>query len=272
LVAIACLGLSAQAFASHARPKGASPVNIRLVPAFEECFGSSGGMTHGPPLAVPSCSPTIQSSTYLTMNAPDRSAPYNTSANGSGLIALAVSCLQPGTTTQVTTANKTPPCSDAGDQEDVKVTATFNDIRCVGVASQGNCATGAGGVYNGKLLIDMPMRVTDHRNGIVPNPAGVDCSDTTTCTATTDFISLPIGFQCVSGTCNYTTSADLTAPGLIVETQRMVVNLGAVEVQDAGLNGNLAAAGSPFAGACPPACQADTDANTTFLTQGLFVP
>jgi hypothetical protein len=148
----------------------------------------------------------------------------------------------------------------------------MSDVRCVGVASQGNCATGAGGVYNGKVLLDMPMRVTDHRNAIVPNPAGVDCSDTTSCTATTDFISMPIGLQCVSGACNYTTSADLTAPGLIMETQRMVIQLGAVEVQDAGLNGNLAAAPSPFAGVCPPACQADTDANTTFLTQGLFVP
>jgi hypothetical protein len=247
-------------------------VNIRLVPAFEECFGSSGGMTHGPPLAVPSCSPVIQSSTYLTLNAPDRSAPFNSAANGSGVITLATSCLVPGTTTQVTGANSLPPCNDAGDQEDVKVTAALSDIRCVGVASQGNCATGAGGVYNGKLLLDMPMRVTDHRNQIVPNPAGVDCSDTTSCTATTDFISLPIGLQCVSGACNYTTSADLTAPGLIMETQRIVVQLGAVEVQDAGLNGNLAAATSPFAGACPPACQADTDANTTFLTQGLFAP
>jgi hypothetical protein len=213
----------------------------------------------------------IQSSTYLTMNAPDRSAPYNTAANGSGLITFATSCLNPGTTTQVTSANTTPPCNDAGDQEDVKVTVTMGDIRCVGVGGQGNCAA-AGGVYSGKLLLDLPMRVTDHRNQIVPNPTGADCSDTISCTATTDFITLPIGLQCVSGTCNYTTSADLTVPGLVQELKRTVVQLGAVEVQDAGLNGNLAAAPSPFAGACPPACQADSDANTTFLTQGLFVP
>ena len=270
LTAIACLGLTAQAFATHARPKGASPANFRLVPAFEECFGPN--MTHGPPLSVPSCNPTIQSSTYLTMNAPDRAAPFNTAADGSGLVTLSTTCLVPGTTTQVTGAGATPPCSDAGDQEDVKVTATMSGIRCVGVGGQGNCAGGGGSLYNGKLLLDMPMRLTDHHNQIVPNPAGADCSDTISCSATTDFATWPIGLQCASGNCNYTTSVDLTVPGALLESKRAVVQLGPVEVQDAGLNGQLAAAPSPAAGACPPACQADGDANTVYLTQGFFAP
>ena len=38
-------------FPAYARPKAATPVNVALVPAFEQC--SSGNATHGAPLAVP---------------------------------------------------------------------------------------------------------------------------------------------------------------------------------------------------------------------------
>jgi hypothetical protein len=229
-------------------------------------------MTHGAPLALPSCNPLIESSTYLSMNAPERLAPFLGSADGTGLVTLKVTCLVPGTTTQVTGVNANPPCSDAGDQIDVKVTVSLTGVRCKGVGGQGNCAGGAASLYNGKVLVDMPARLTDHHNQIVPNPAGADCSDTVSCTATTDFANWPIGLQCASGTCNVTTSMDLAVPGSIIETKRAVIQLGAVEVQDAGLNGQLAAAPSPAAGVCPPACQADGDANTVYMTQGAFVP
>jgi hypothetical protein len=270
LTLVACLGITADAFGEHARSKAATPAAFRLVPAFEECFGPN--RTHGAPLAVPSCNPPIQSSTYLTMAAPDRLAPFNLSADGTGLVSFKVTCLNPGTTTQVTGSNPAPPCNDAGDQIDVKVTVTLSGVRCVGVASQGNCAGGAASLYNGKVLVDMPMRWTDHYNAIIPNPAGADCSDTTSCAATADFPNIPIGLQCASGSCNYATSADLTVPGSALEGKRASIELGEIQIQDAGLNGNLAAAPAPAAGACPPACQADTDANTVYLTQGLFVP
>jgi hypothetical protein len=270
LTVIACLGLVAEASAEHARPKAATPMNIRLVPAFEECFGPN--QTHGPPLAVPSCNPVIESSTYLSMQAPERLAPWLGSADGTGLVTLKVTCLLPGTTTQVTGSNTAPPCADAGDQIDVKLTVSMTGVRCKGVGGQGNCAGGAASLYNGKVLVDLPARVTDHHNQIIPNPAGADCSDTVSCTATTDSANWPIGLQCASGTCNVTTSFDLAVPGSNIEGKRSVIQLGAVEIQDAGLNGQLAAAPAPAAGACPPACQADGDANTVFMTQGTFVP
>ena len=53
----------------YARPKAATPLNIRLVPAYEQC--TSAGGTHGAPLAVPSCSPPSLSSDYLTVGTPD---------------------------------------------------------------------------------------------------------------------------------------------------------------------------------------------------------
>jgi len=268
IFAVAALGLlvaASSALATHARPKGASPLNFRLVPAFTACGGSSPtGMTHGPPLAVPSCSPPDELSNYLTLNAPDRVAPYNTAANGTGLITLAVSCLNPGTTTQVTSANNQPPCNDPGDQEDVKVTTTSTDVRCVTVS--GGCAA-AGGTYSGKILGVSQIRITDHYNQIVPNPTGADCSDTISCVATAIDLPFSVGAQCAAGSCNYVTSADLTVPGSVLELKRAVVGLGALEIQDAGADGALAGGV-----ACPPTCaQNGTDHNTAF-TQGLFIP
>jgi hypothetical protein len=253
------------AFANHARPKGASPLNFRLVPAFAQCGGSSPpGMTHGAPLAVPSCSPPDELSNFLTATAPDRAAPYNLAADGTALITLAVKCLNPGTTTQVTSVNKLPPCADPGDQEDVLVTTTATDVRCVTIS--GGC-TAAGGTYSGKVLGVSQIRITDHYNAITPNPTGADCSDTTSCVATAIDLPFSIGAQCAAGACNYVTSADLTVPGAVLEQKRAVVGLGALEIQDAGADGDLAGGV-----ACPPTCaQNGVDHNTAF-TQGLFIP
>jgi len=253
------------AFASHARPKSATPLNIRLVPAFAQCSGSSpAGMTHGPPLAVPSCSPPDELSNFLTATAPDRPAPYNLGADGTAVISLAVTCLVPGTTTSVTGAGATPPCSDPGDQEDVKVTNASTGVRCVTVS--GGCAAAAA-LYNGKVLGTSQIRITDHYNAITPNPVGVDCSDTTSCVATSIDLPFDIGAQCTSGSCNYVTSADLTVPGAVLEQKRAVVGLGQITVYDAGADGDLAGGV-----ACPPTCaQNGTDHNPAAI-QGLFIP
>jgi hypothetical protein len=253
------------AFATHARPKGASPLNFRLVPAFAPCPASSPvGMTHGPPLAVPSCSPPDELSNYLTATAPDRAAPYNLAADGTALITLSVTCLVPGTTTQVTGANSAPPCNDPGDQADVKITNASTGVRCQTIS--GGCASAAAN-YNGKVLGVSQIRITDHYNQIVPNPTGADCSDTTSCVATALDLPFSVGAQCTAGSCNYVTSADLTVPGATLELKRAVVGLGQIQVEDAGADGALA--GGP---ACPPTCaQNGTDHNTA-ATQGLFIP
>ena len=268
IFAVATLGLlvtASSALAEHARPKGASPLNFRLVPAFVQCTGSvPAGMTHGPPLAVPSCSPPTQASSFLTLNAPDRVAPYNTAADGTGLITLSVTCLVPGTTTQITGAAGVPPCSGAGEQEDVKVQTVTTGVRCVGIS--GGCGA-AGGTYSGKVLGVSQIRITDHFNQIVPNPTGADCSDTISCVATAIDLPFSIGAQCAAGVCNTVTSANLTVPGAVKELKRAVVGLGALEVQDAGADGDLAGGV-----ACPPTCAQNGVDHDTAFTQGLFIP
>ena len=52
-----------------ARPAGATPLRVPLVPAYEPC--SSPSLNHGPPLAFPSCGPPVQASDHLTVGTPD---------------------------------------------------------------------------------------------------------------------------------------------------------------------------------------------------------
>ena len=53
----------------YPHPKGASPMRVPLVPAFDEC--TAPNTAHGPPLAFGSCGPPAQSSPYLTIGTPD---------------------------------------------------------------------------------------------------------------------------------------------------------------------------------------------------------
>jgi hypothetical protein len=229
----------------YARPKGASPMNFRLVPAFVECTSPNG--SHGPPLNSSSCSPPVESSSYLTLNAPDRGMPFNTPANSTGVVSMSVFC----------TDSATPPCSAAaGDQIDVKIESTITDVRCAGTT--GGCSS-AGGTYGGKLLLNTGLRVTDRLNGAFQEPG------------TAMDYPLQVGMQCASGACSISTSADAVIPGVAQELKRSVWQISRVEVRDGGSDGNLVAGSAPTSGVCPPACTGN-GGETLFLHQGLFVP
>ena len=53
----------------YPRPKGASPMRASLVPAYAACTTSN--RVHSAPLASPSCSPPVRSSTQITIGTPD---------------------------------------------------------------------------------------------------------------------------------------------------------------------------------------------------------
>jgi hypothetical protein len=57
------------AAAGYARPRGASPLRVSLVPAFNAC--TSPNRTHGAPLSSGSCAPPAQASSLLTVGTPD---------------------------------------------------------------------------------------------------------------------------------------------------------------------------------------------------------
>lgn len=270
VLAIAAVGMlvaASSAFASHPRPKAASPLTFKLVPAFNACGAGANG-THGAPLALPSCNPPVQSSSWLTLNAPDRPAPFNTAANGNGTIILKVTCVS--SINPPVENGDSPPCNaNAGDQEDVKIVTTSADIRCqVGTAGgQGGCAGNAGSLYNGMVLGDSSITITDHLNATTGQP----CAATTSCVATVVALPFDVGAQCASGACNYTTSADAVVTNTVQEQKRAVVALGQLTVADAGSNGTLIGGPPPTTGVCPPACAQDDPSGTAFV-QGLFIP
>jgi hypothetical protein len=185
------------------------------------------------------------------LNAPDRPAPFNTPSDGTASVNLKVTCLLPGTTTE---SGESPPCSQAGDQADVKVTSAVSDVRCAAVG--GGCAV-TGGTYAGKVLGIVGLRITDRLNGSGQAQSGT----------ATDYPFM-WGTQCVVGACAMTTSADAVLPDLVREQKRAIWQLGEIQVFDGGADGDLAAAAG---GSCPPACVAN-GGEELFLRQGLFVP
>jgi hypothetical protein len=167
---------------------------------------------------------------------------------------LTVTCLSPGTTNET---GQSPPCPAAGDQEDVKITTTLKDVRCVAIA--GGCSA-AGGLYSGKVMALMPIQITDRLNGQAETNPG-----------TLDEYPLTWGVQCASGNCTSITSADSVIPGIAREGKRGVWALGQAQVYDGGPDGDLTAATSPASGTCPPACEGN-GGEAVFMRQGLFAP
>ena len=89
-LAAGLLAVAQVATASHVRPKGATPLKASFVPAYTECTAANN--THGAPLAHPSCSPPVQSSSYLTVGTPDANG---ATANSLGFILLRVKATHP---------------------------------------------------------------------------------------------------------------------------------------------------------------------------------
>jgi hypothetical protein len=255
------------ALAEHARPQAATPLTFQLVPSFKPASPCAGTLTtHGAPLAVPSCNPPAQTSAWLTLQDPSRPAPFTGPADGKGRIVLKVTCLTPGTTTST---GQSPPCPAAGDQQDVLISSSSVATRCVAAIAGGICAA-PNALYNGKVLGVSTIQITDHDNtagGLAGSPCPSGNGVEPNCAGTVTPLPFSVGAQCAGGACNYVTSADLTVPGVTKETKRAVVELGQLQVQDAGSDGNLAGP------TCPPTCaQNPGDGSGIAFVQGLFAP
>jgi hypothetical protein len=235
-LALGALGLmvmAQMASATHPRPKGATPLRVSTVPAFKAC--TTPNRTHGAPLAFPSCNPPVQTSNFLTVGSPDANgAP----ANSVGSIRLDVQAGVPG-----------PP-----EDSDVLIKSNITDVRCTpaGGATVCNSANAADGPdYSGEVQGNAIIRISDHYNGPglneaatvqdIPFPVNATCTNTTSTT--------------VGGTCNANTSANAAVPGSVKDTQRAVVELNQLLVNDGGADGQVATAD-----------------NTLFEVQGIFIP
>jgi len=230
-LAVGALGLMAVtqvASGSHVRPKGASPLRASLVPSFKAC--ATPNRTHGAPLAFPSCNPPVQQSNFLTVGSPDSNG---AGANSNGFILLRVKASAP---------------------EDVLINSTITDVRCRPATSASVCTSanaGDGPDYSGEVQGNATIRISDHYNGPGLNEA-----------ATVVDIPFPVNGTCantaatnVGGTCTVATTANTVVPGSIQNTQRGVVEIGQLQINDGGTDGLVSTAD-----------------NTVFEVPGIFIP
>jgi hypothetical protein len=206
-VRVTSSGPSQSTGCGFARPRGASPVIVRLVPAYDECVDPDG--THGAPLAVASCSPANQSSHHLTVGTPEANGKPSLFAGSLRLKRVGEAPINP--------AN--------GDQADVEITGSVTDVRRQSDLSD----------YTGELRAVLGLRMTDHLNSASLSAA-----------ATALDTPLALDFACAAttgpegGACNVTTTADALTSGIAHEGKRSIWELGQVQVYDGGADGAAA--------------------------------
>jgi hypothetical protein len=187
----------------YARPKGATPLRVSLVPAFAAC--TAPNRTHGAPLAFGSCAPPAQTSGTLTIGTPDANGGLPQSIGSMRLDVLAGDPSTPA------------------DEADVSAVVSITDVR-----RRSDLAD-----YTGQLRALLDLRITDRWNGSSGADSGT-VADTTfpvtvSCAATGD--------TGVGATCATATTLDAVMPGAVAEGKRAIWQLGAVTVEDGGADG-----------------------------------
>jgi calcineurin-like phosphoesterase family protein len=188
----------------YARPRGATPMQVRLVPAYDRCTG--GDAIHGEPLTATSCMAPSPASDHLTVGSPDANGRI---ANSTGLVDLKV-------------LGESPIDLTNGDQADVQATISLTDVLERSDLSD----------YIGELDAVVMVQITDRNNGpALDDPATVTevpLRFTVPCAATAG----PEG-----GSCQLTTTADGLTPGIVTESKRAIWQLEGVDVYDGGPDG-----------------------------------
>ena len=197
---------------AYARPLGATPTKVSLVPAYRRCEAGTANRTHGPPplgggASDPSCNPPVQMSDHLTVGTPDSNSLI---VQSMGYASFATVVGDPGT---------------PADEADVRLQLSITDIRRKSDLTD----------YAGELQANASVRITDKYNGSIPSDPGV-VSD----------LSFPFTVPCATtsnpnsgSTCAVTTTADTLVPGAIREGARAIWQLGQVEVSDGGADGDV---------------------------------
>jgi Tol biopolymer transport system component len=202
--------LESRATPGHARPKGATPLRVALVPAYAPC--TAPNRTHGPALAFPSCAPPSQASAHLTVGTPDATA---TPLNSVGFVRLEALV------------------------GDFGITASITDVRCAAALPTCGAANTAGGSdYTGELRGSVAVRQTDK----------FDSSGEAISTTVSDH-TLAFTLGCtttaanIGGSCSVSTTANALAPGMIRNGDRTSMELGTIQLHDGGPDGDADTAG-----------------------------
>ena len=187
----------------YPRPRGATPLRVSLVPAFNQC--TAPNRSHGAPLAFGSCAPPQQTSSVLTVGTPDSNG---AGANFTGFVLFNAIAGNPST---------------EANEADVKIQLGLTDVRNRPALTD----------YVGRVLMRADLQITDTSNAAeTPEPGTVQTfkySAPVDCVAT--------GSTTVGSNCNLNTTANSLVPGTVIEGRRAIWQLGQVEVLDAGPNG-----------------------------------
>jgi hypothetical protein len=191
--------------AGYARPKGASPTQVFLVPAYAQC--TTANRTHGAPLSFGSCAPPSQTSGTLTVGTPD--APQNGQPAKS--FAKVIYTARTG---------------------DLEITTTISDVRKKSDLSD----------YTGELSLITGLRITDRNN--TPNPGGPGPGTVadTTLPVTISCAPTPAD-NTVGSDCNRATTVNALYPGAITAGQRSIWELGQTKAYDGGPDGDAETTG-----------------------------
>src|SRR4051812_350981 len=233
---------------NYARPAGATPAYLPLVPAYKQCTSPTAG--HHGSYSSNSCYAPTPESGYLTVGTPD----YNgAAASSAGSLRIKVFC-------NGGAAGEQPPCSTtAGDQLDGKLDVSITDVRCRATSS--GCPGGALSDYTSNLAARIDFRVTDKNNG--PTLVGPSANATLTDVQ----MSFPVpcattASTSVGSTCSVAPSVDSVFGGstAVTEGKRAIWQLSGpgsdVELLDGGADGLAQTLGD----------------DTLFATAGVFFP
>jgi predicted acyl esterase len=193
--------LSADYTGAYARPKGASPLRVPLVPAYAAC--TSPDTTHGPPLAFPACRGPVPTSPNLTVGTPDSNGER---ASSTGFVKF-----------RTILGNSSTPANET----DVELTVRLGDVRQSSTLAD----------YTGELQEVSTLRLTDRAsgNGDTGTVQDLPIGATVSCMATSDTTR---GADCL-----VSTTINALIPGAVVEGRRSIWNLGQVQVFDGGEDG-----------------------------------
>jgi dipeptidyl aminopeptidase/acylaminoacyl peptidase len=194
-------------YTGYARPKGASPLQVSLLPAYKPCVAAN--RTHGSPLSFGSCAPPQQTSDYLTVGTPD--------ANGQ----------PPKSVAEVIYKVK------ASAPADVLITVLITDVR-----NKSDLTDYTGEVrVNGVSAPFAELRITDRFNGESSTEPGtvVDIPAMPTTVA-----CAPTADTTVGSSCNTLTSMNAVVAGSVVGGKRAIWQFDQITVVDGGADGNVA--------------------------------
>jgi N-acetylneuraminic acid mutarotase len=195
----------------YARPQGATPLLVPLVPAYKEC--TAPNTTHGAPVSHPSCTPPEQLSDFLTVGTLDANGQP---AKSAGTVRMDVRVDNPGTPTT--------------DEADIFLKASITDIRNKPDLTD----------YNGELQVVTVLRITDKLNGPTQTDGATvedfPYSFTLPCAVTSD--------TTVGSTCAVTTSENALVPTTVQGGKRAITKVGEVDVYDGGADGDVDTSGN----------------------------